>query len=159
MFCADYALSFACFWFSNASLRELGVTDRALCSQPLPLMLGAFSGAVAAVALYPFDFVRASAVAAARPPMAVSIVPFSTLFFGLYVRPDGAAEPLRDRCARAMGASGCALAAELPLDRAKISLAGGIRNAALLSFLRWPLSAALLVAFETASAGASGGVL
>ena len=42
-----------------------------------------------------------------------------------------------------------ALAAELPLDRAKIALAGGLRNAALVTTFRWPLSAALLLAFET----------
>mgnify|MGYP003311787241 CR=1 FL=1 len=51
--------------------------------------------------------------------------------------------------ARALGASAVALAAELPLDRAKIALAGGMRNAALVTTFRWPLSAALLLAFET----------
>ena len=34
-------------------------------------------------------------------------------------------------------------------DRAKTALTGGLRNAALVTTFRWPLSAALLLAFET----------
>ena len=155
MFCADYALSFFFYFSSNLAVRRSGVCDeKFLSTQPMPLVLGAASGALAALALWPVDFVRMSAAqSSAMKPLAISIVPFSTLYFGCYVRPGGAAEPLPDRAARAIVASGAALTAELPFDRAKMQLAGGLRNAALLSFLRWPLSAALLVAFETFAAG------
>ena len=81
-----------------------------------------------------------------------SSIPFGACAFGLFLRPGGADKPLSDRAARALGASAVALAAELPLDRAKIALTGGLRNAALVTTFRWPLSAALLLAFETATA-------
>ena len=80
-----------------------------------------------------------------------STIPFGALSFGLFLRPGGRDAPLGDRAARALAAAGAGLAAELPLDRAKYALAGGWRNAALMTVLRWPLSAALLVAFETAA--------
>ena len=103
--------------------------------------------------LYPLDFVRQTATAATgtagRPVFAWSSIPFGACAFGLFLRPGGADEPLSDRAARALGASAVALAAELPLDRAKIALTGGLRNAALVTTFRWPLSAALLLAFET----------
>ena len=104
----------------------------------------------AALVLYPLDFVRQMATGTAgRPVFAWSSIPFGACAFGLFLRPGGADAPLSDRAARALGASAVALAAELPLDRAKIALTGGLRNAALVTTFRWPLSAALLLAFET----------
>ena len=144
------------FGFCGASLHQLraaGFSDDALLATPARVALGAVSGTFAALVLYPLDFVRQTATGTAgRPVFAWSSIPFGACAFGLFLRPGGADKPVSDRAARALGASAVALAAELPLDRAKIALAGGLRNAALVTTFRWPLSAALLLAFETATA-------
>ena len=152
MFCADWALMFGFCGCTLRQLREAGFSDAALLAAPAPAVLGAVSGTFAALVLYPLDFVRQTATSASRPVFAWSSIPFGACAFGLFLRPGGADKPLSDRAARALGASAVALAAELPLDRAKIALAGGLRNAALVTTFRWPLSAALLLAFETATA-------
>ena len=153
MFCADWALMFGAAGCTLRQLREAGFSDDALLAAPAPAVLGAVSGTFAALVLYPLDFVRQTATGTAgRPVFAWSSIPFGACAFGLFLRPGGADAPLSDRAARALGASAVALAAELPLDRAKIALTGGLRNAALVTTFRWPLSAALLLAFETATA-------
>ncbi len=156
MFCADWALMFGFCGCTLRQLREAGFSDDALLAAPAPAVLGAVSGTFAALVLYPLDFVRQTATAATgtagRPVFAWSSIPFGACAFGLFLRPGGADAPLGDRASRALGASAVALAAELPLDRAKIALTGGLRNAALVTTFRWPLSAALLLAFETATA-------
>ena len=153
MFCADWALMFGFCGASLHQLRAAGFSDDALLATPARVALGAVSGTFAALVLYPLDFVRQTATGTAgRPVFAWSSIPFGACAFGLFLRPGGADKPLSDRAARALGASAVALAAELPLDRAKIALTGGLRNAALVTTFRWPLSAALLLAFETATA-------
>ena len=153
MFCADWALMFGFCGASLHQLRAAGFTEDALLAAPAPAVLGAVSGTFAALVLYPLDFVRQMATdTAGRPVFAWSSIPFGACAFGLFLRPGGADAPLGDRASRALGASAVALAAELPLDRAKIALTGGLRNAALVTTFRWPLSAALLLAFETATA-------
>ena len=149
MFCADWALMFGFCGCTLRQLREAGFSDDALLATPAPAVLGAVSGTFAALVLYPLDFVRQTATSTSRPVFAWSSIPFGACAFGLFLRPGGADAPLSDRAARALGASAVALAAELPLDRAKIALTGGLRNAALVTTFRWPLSAALLLAFET----------
>ena len=152
MFCADWALMFGFCGCTLRQLREAGFSDDALLAAPAPAVLGAVSGTFAALVLYPLDFVRQTATSTSRPVFAWSSIPFGACAFGLFLRPGGADAPLGDRASRALGASAVALAAELPLDRAKIALTGGLRNAALVTTFRWPLSAALLLAFETATA-------
>ena len=153
MFCADWALMFGFCGASLHQLRAAGFSDDALLATPARVALGAVSGTFAALVLYPLDFVRQTATGTAgRPVFAWSSIPFGACAFGLFLRPGGADAPLGDRASRALGASAVALAAELPLDRAKIALTGGLRNAALVTTFRWPLSAALLLAFETATA-------
>ena len=150
MFCADWALMFGAAGWTLRQLRAAGFSDDALLGAPAPALIGAASGTFAALVLYPLDFVRQTATGTAgRPVFAWSSIPFGACAFGLFLRPGGADAPLSDRAARALGASAVALAAELPLDRAKIALTGGLRNAALVTTFRWPLSAALLLAFET----------
>ena len=164
MFCLDFALSFACFGFATSEAKRRGYEPWDAPGGAYGL--GALSGLFAATALYPFDLVRqialddkapvaASAAIRTKPQFAASAVPFSALYFGLYFQGrggDDAPAPIAQRVARAFGASGAALAVELPFDKAKLAIAGGARNAALFSLLRWPLSALLLVAFETATA-------
>ena len=111
---------------------------QSILAAPAPAVLGAVSGTFAALVLYPLDFVRQTATSTSRPVFAWSSIPFGACAFGLFLRPGGADKPLSDRAARALGASAVALAAELPLDRAKIALAGGLRNAALVTTFRWP---------------------
>lgn len=156
MFCADWALIFGFGGVALHQLRDAEYSDDALLAAPAPAALGAASGAFAALVLYPLDFVRQTATAApgtaGRPVFAWSSIPFGACAFGLFLRLGGAEAPLGDRAARALGVSAVALAVELPLDQAKIALAGGLRNAALVTTLRWPFSAALLLAFETAAA-------
>ena len=153
MFCADWALMFGAAGCTLHQLRQAGFSDATLLAAPAPAVLGAVSGTFAALVLYPLDFVRQTTTGTAgRPVFAWSSIPFGACAFGLFLRPGGADKPLSDRAARALGASAVALAAELPLDRAKIALTGGLRNAALVTTFRWPLSAALLLAFETATA-------
>ena len=161
MFCLDFALSFAFYGKVMSEARERGFGG-SLLAFPCPLFVGALSGAFAATALYPFDIVRQMAVPGGKqgkPVFAVSSIPFAALYFGLYFRPGGDEAPFGERIARAFGATAAALAAELPFDQAKISLAGGLRPAALFSLLRLPFSAFLLVAFETATAPAKTGRL
>lgn len=165
MFCLDFALSFACFGYATSESKKRGYD---LWRAPYVFGLGALSGLFAATALYPFDLVRQIALddgaapgrraagggaraVTTTPQFAASSIPFSCLYFGLYFSGASGDAPVQERVARAFGASGVALAAELPFDKAKIAIAGGARNAALFSLLRWPFCSLLLVAFETAS--------
>lgn len=166
MFCLDFALSFAFFGYASSESKKRGYDP---WRAPYPFALGTLSGLFAATALYPFDLVRqialddgktprsalergAARVVTTKPQFAASSIPFSCLYFGLYFSGAGGdAPPLHERVARALGASGVALSAELPFDKAKIAIAGGPRNAALFSLLRWPFYSLLLVAFEAAS--------
>tara|TARA_B110001452_G_scaffold262573_1_gene262776 strand:- start:682 stop:1182 length:501 start_codon:yes stop_codon:yes gene_type:complete len=147
MFCLDYAVAFvAHYWLASRRSEWLQ-------SHPaFTFSSGAVAGGVAAVVLYPFDIVRMTTVPAGTSHFAFSTMPFMSVYLGLYFL-----QPREERLRKSLGAkAGWALAstataavAELPFDKAKVSISGGsVRSAALATALRVPLGAALLLAYD-----------
>mmetsp|Transcript_1725 Transcript_1725/g.6648 ORF Transcript_1725/g.6648 Transcript_1725/m.6648 type:complete len:163 (+) Transcript_1725:117-605(+) len=154
MFCLDYALSFAAFYHLTAAAEARGLDAR---GNPVSAVLaGAASGLAAAVALWPVDLVRQTALGDAtsgprRASFAISSVPFGAAYLGVFFgfRRDDA--PLAEVAALAAGSTALALAIEFPFDHAKHALVGGGgASAAALAAIRLPLSALLLLAFDAA---------
>ena len=82
---------------------------------------------------------------------AFGTAPFMSVYLGLYfLQPltDRQSKPLSHKVGWAVASTASAVAVELPFDKAKISMAGGVRRAALTSGLRIPLGAALLLAYD-----------
>ena len=146
MFCLDYA----CAFFVH-NLLASRFCDDTQCHPVFSFGSGALAGGAAAVALYPFDIVRQSTVAAGTSHFAFSSIPFMGVYLGIYF-----AQPLHERRAKpfatkagwALAATSAATAVELPFDRAKIQIVGGLPRAAAASALRVPLGAALLLAYD-----------
>eukprot|EP00808_Paulinella_micropora_P011737 g48490.t1 len=173
MFCADFVLAFVahfslCSIFSGRARKllddatsakkytlpsermpqDLGVELIALQSPVFSFGSGAFAGLVAALGLYPFDFVRKGAVGSARSHFAYSTIPFMSCYLGLYYwqRPKHGA--FAEKVGWAAASTVLASAAELPLDHAKHNIAGNAKMAAFTSVMRVPLATMLLLAYD-----------
>jgi hypothetical protein len=169
MFCADYAAAFFVHAFlvgvgaigsPGGTLSEGGIVAGAVgrpqCEKPTaaPFALGAFAGLGGAVALFPFDFVRRglSPTANARTLFigSLSVVPYSTAFFGVYF---ALRDPtsIQSQASCAMLASSCAVAAELPFDGAKRALFAGDRRLLLgVNLLYAPFAAMMIIMYDKA---------
>mmetsp|Transcript_75087 Transcript_75087/g.125165 ORF Transcript_75087/g.125165 Transcript_75087/m.125165 type:complete len:167 (+) Transcript_75087:179-679(+) len=150
MFCLDYAFAFvAHYGLCHSWFRlNLGLPSSPFFTFPA----GGIAGAAAAVALFPFDVVRHEvlrATGSSASPFAFSIIPFMSAYLGVYfLQNERQQTPLSIKASWAFGATSLAAALELPFDRAKISMAGGIRNAAVTNALRVPLGTGLLLAYD-----------
>lgn len=111
MFCLDYALACAVhFQLSRAVSDAAPWLDQR--TGAAAVFLGATSGLTSAVALYPFDFVRQATTSGSR--FALSSIPFSACFFGVYFsqcRPEDS--PSR-QAGWALAAASAATVAEYP---------------------------------------------
>ena len=106
-----------------------------------------FTGLATATALSPFDFVRGT-VGAFRP--APSTVAFSTVAFSVFFTQRKVGDKF-DRGVYAVAAAGLGAACEVPLDKAKLALAGGsMARSYALTMARVPLGAAMFFAFDHA---------
>jgi len=150
MFCLDYALSFALYsaLHSWAVRRKWpGVEDPRRPQLAFSAAAGGFAGLGSALLLYPFDFVRQTSVAKGTSSFALSSIPFTAVYLGVYFSardPDSAAS----RAGWALAATAGAAAAELPFDHAKLAIAGSGGRAAAMAAARVPLGALLLFAFD-----------
>ena len=97
MFCLDYALSFALYsaLHSCAVRRKWpGVEDPRRPQLAFSAAAGGFAGLGSALLLYPFDFVRQTSVAKGTSSFALSSIPFTAVYLGVYFcsrDPDSAA--------------------------------------------------------------------
>mmetsp|Transcript_17793 Transcript_17793/g.35157 ORF Transcript_17793/g.35157 Transcript_17793/m.35157 type:complete len:202 (-) Transcript_17793:557-1162(-) len=114
--------------------------------------VGSVAGLTAAVALWPFDALRQSAVGGmSRASFAWSSMPFAAAYLGIFfsLAPPEREVSLQARACVALGAAFAATAVEFPLDRARLAIAGGHRRLAVFSAAaRIPLSALMLVAYD-----------
>jgi hypothetical protein len=158
MFCADWALGLA-VWFGMSRLHP------ALAASGDPKMIvpaAAATGAAAMLALHPFDFVRGS-MSSGMPSkgfvrtLPLSTVAFTTVAFGSYwtfSQRDSSVDGYKLSRFKWAGASALmGSLAELPLDAAKIEMAGGLGRAAALAVARAPLGAMMLFAVDAAIVG------
>ena len=150
MFCADYIASFFFHSSLNVGLHEAGVAypERS----PAPALLGGLSGLLAAIAVYPFDFVREGALfdQKMRFRHSLSTVPYAAVFFGLYF-PCRDPESLRSQCFWAVASAAGAACAEAPFDRAKLAMMGGSRRTMVFANLMYvPFGALMLVMYDKA---------
>ncbi len=146
MFCLDFAAAFI-IHYQLASRVDVS-------TQSAPMFAftsGALSGVTAAVALYPFDIVRQMSVAPGTSHFAFSTIPFMTAYLGLYLlqpQNERRQKPFKEKLAWALASTTVAAAVEFPFDKAKHSMAGGMRAAALANGLRIPLGSLLLIAYD-----------
>lgn len=125
-------------------------------SNPLvAFTLGSGAGLSAAVLLYPFDFVRMATVGPGQSHFAYSTIPYMGVYLGIWHagKPWLREGSFRDRVGLAALATASASAVELPLDRAKVTAAGGLRAAGITALLRVPLGSLLLIAYDTIATG------
>ena len=159
MFCADYvasliahaAVTVGAAWLGQPWLAALAVNrtdgERSLV---LPFVAGGLAGLGGAVAVFPFDFVRA----AVAPPNtsqlrllagSLSTVPYAACWFGVYYTFRDK-DRLGSQCGWALLASSAAVAAEAPFDGAKRALFGGCRRTHLgVNLLFVPFAAMMLL--------------
>ena len=146
MFCLDFAAAFIVHYQLASRV--------AISTQSEPLFAfssAALSGATAAVALYPFDFVRQMNVAPGTSHFAFSTIPFMTAYLGIYLlqpHNERREKPFKDKLAWSLASTTVAAAAEFPFDRAKHNMAGGLRAAALTNAIRIPLGSLMLIAYD-----------
>jgi len=135
--------------------REGGSREGPWLPATVALGAGLLSGLAASITLFPFDFVRASAVTPGvrRILSAGSTVPYAGALFGVYFagrQQDNTASQMR----WAIGASCCAVAAEAPLDHAKRAMMGSTRLLVGANLLFVPFAAMMLVMYDKAASRA-----
>jgi len=146
MFCLDFAAAFIVH-YQLVSRVDLSTQSRPLFT----FASGAFAGAAAAVALYPFDIVRQLTVAPGTSHFAFSTIPFMTAYLGIYFlqpQSERQQQAFKTKFGWALGATTVAAAVEFPFDKAKHSMAGSLRYAALANVLRIPLGSLMLIAYD-----------
>ncbi|GBG29237.1 Hypothetical Protein FCC1311_054592 [Hondaea fermentalgiana] len=170
MFCLDYALAFAVHYVlcgsrpaapdantpaTPGSADLTGATgeksDGGVPRWARETTAGAAAGLAAAVALYPFDVLRQSAVQRGTSSFAASTVPFMAVYLGIFFTAVPSERPAEfsTKARTAVAAATAAAVVEFPLDKAKHAIAGGNRGMALAtSAARIPLSAFLLLAYD-----------
>lgn len=160
MFCLDFAFSFLghrAVCFCSHRLFGYPKTDGLASNLPLPFALasGAAAGAAAATILYPVDLVRMYTVQPGQSHFARGTIPFMAVYLGVWAAHKNARtelgearRPLGARFRLALGATALATLAELPFDLSKHNIAGGLRSAAMVSTLRVPLGALLLLCYD-----------
>jgi hypothetical protein len=164
------------YWLSKALLAPKPSVDQPF-TQPggSHFIAGGISGLAAAVALYPFDFVRMTTTKGGSH-FAASTIPYMSMYIGenqtslaepsaktasyqmpgvYFLNPGRANEiesdepqPFSSKVAWALGAASCASAIEFPFDRSKHQMLGSMRNAAFAAALRVPLGALLLIGYD-----------
>jgi len=135
--------------------REGGSREGPWLPATVALGAGLLSGLAASITLFPFDFVRASAVTPGvrRILSAGSTVPYAGALFGVYFagrQQDNTASQMR----WAVGASCCAVAAEAPLDHAKRAMMGSTRLLVGANLLFVPFAAMMVVMYDKAASRA-----
>lgn len=135
--------------------REGGSREGPWLPATVALGAGLLSGLAASITLFPFDFVRASAVTPGlrRILSAGSTVPYAGALFGVYFagrQQDNTASQMR----WAVGASCCAVAAEAPLDHAKRAMMGSTRLLVGANLLFVPFATMMLVMYDKAASRA-----
>lgn len=162
MFCLDFAFSFfahRAICFCSHALFGHPATDGLDQNLPLPFAFasGAAAGTVAATALYPVDLVRMYTIQPGQSHFARGTIPFMAVYLGVWSAhknaqtEDGFGEerrPLGSRFRLALGVTALATLAELPFDLSKHNISGGLRSAAMVSTLRVPLGALLLLCYD-----------
>jgi hypothetical protein len=147
MFCLDFAAAFIVH-FQLASRFDLSTQSHPLFT----FSSGCLSGFTAAVALYPFDIVRQMTVAPGTSHFAFSTIPFMTAYLGIYMlqpQVERQQKPFKNKLAWAFASTSVAAAVEFPFDKAKHSMAGSLRAAALANAFRIPLGSLMLIAYVT----------
>jgi hypothetical protein len=147
MFCLDFAAAFIVH-YQLASRFDLSTQSNPLFT----FSSGALSGFTAAVALYPFDIVRQMTVAPGTSHFAFSTIPFMTAYLGIYMlqpQVERQQKPFKNKLAWAFASTSVAAAVEFPFDKAKHSMAGSLRAAALANAFRIPLGSLMLIAYVT----------
>jgi len=159
MFCADWALGLTVWYFLARAHPPLASPSEKGGHPALTVAAAAGSGAVAMAALHPFDFVRNSTPSfkakSFMGSLPLSTVAFTTFAFGTYWSNRDSTDKL-SRLKWSLLSSFAGAAAELPLDRAKVEMAGGMGRAALLAGTRVPLGAMMLFAVDWAIVGEPG---
>ncbi|XP_075242490.1 uncharacterized protein LOC142337233 [Convolutriloba macropyga] len=155
MFCADYIASFLCHGFICGSLNELNKYqnvykfDLGACNGG-PFFFGAIAGLCGAASVYPFDFVRRGVIEGQfKFRHSLSTVPYAAAFFGLYFTlRDANSTPSQCKCALFSGFM--ASLAEMPFDKAKLTMMGSRRTMLLANALYVPFGAMILVMYDKA---------
>ena len=160
MFCADYI---ACFVFHAGASAFLPTrfvdaftAGSGKASSPgAPFIFGAFVGTASALAVYPFDVVRASVQPGVRGAAALgsfSVVPYAAVWFGLYF--SGRDETcLSSQVTWGLASSTAAALAEAPFDHAKREMFRGSSAVAArvaTSALWIPFATVILVTYDRA---------
>jgi len=162
MFCADYIASFVFHGLITGGLLEssyLGYfgnkssPDKVagmLTLPGFPVIVGSLSGFLGAASVFPFDFVRRGVIAGKLSLRhGLSTVPYAGVFFGLYFS-CRSRDSTSSQCGWALVSSLSACLAEIPFDKAKLSMLGSRRTMLLVSGLYVPFGALMLVMYDKA---------
>ena len=153
MFCADYIGAFIFHAGINFGLWKTTTTRSASSSQfkILNYVHGAGSGVMSALIIYPFDFVRQGAITSSKASIKhnLAVVPYATVFFGIYFS-NRDAKSLPSQMRWALMSASMAVLAELPFDKAKRDMFGSAKATLLANSLFVPFGALLLVMYDKA---------
>ena len=173
MFCADYIASFIFHAaFNIGIIRQIktiksseleGSNDKDLVRflrnilQPegqnfvKSWLFGGLSGFFSACALFPFDFVRRGAITTVPVKFhhSLSVVPYATVFFGLYFSQRDPTST-KSQVLWASISAWSAVLAEVPFDKAKHAMMGSRKTMILANSLFVPFGALILVLYDKA---------
>lgn len=153
MFCADYISSFVYHAILTAGIQNFHQDSKNKNTSTTsffmnPVLIGALSGFFGAASVYPFDFVRQSQNLKFRHSL--STIPYSGVFFGVYFL-NRNPNDLKDQCKWAVASSLLACLAEIPFDKAKLSLMGSRKTMMIANGIYVPFSAMMLVMYDKAT--------
>ena len=164
MFCADYLISFIFHYSINQSsvyvFNKLSANKKdshfynSSTKLVYSLCVSSVTGLACACVLYPFDFVRMSTVKSGTSHFGYGIIPFTSLYLGVYFWKMNSNETnLQNKLQLALlsTAAGCLI--EYPFDYSKQNIFGHgqLKNwklGLLTNVMRIPLGAFLLVVYD-----------
>ena len=153
MFCADYISAFIFHAGITYGLWKYDIDeDQLLSATPAKHYFhGAASGFLGAITIYPFDFVRQGAITSGKAKLIhnLAVVPYATVFFGLYFHQRNP-KSLKSQIGWAVTSAGLAVLAEMPFDQAKKEMLGSPRNVIFANSLFVPFGALILIMYDKA---------
>lgn len=166
MFCADYIISFiihytlneTSFYFLSKIKKKDSIDNNSTVSTVTytklvsSISISAIAGLGCACVLYPFDFVRMSTVKLGTTHFGYGIVPFTSLYLGLYFwKMDLKETDLIKKLQWALLSTTSGCIAEYPFDYSKQNIFGQSKNWKLglaTNAMRIPLGAFLLIIYD-----------
>ena len=152
MFCADYISAFIFHAGITYGLWKYDIDEDQFNSAPAKQYIhGAASGFLGAITIYPFDFVRQGAITSGKAKLIhnLAVVPYATVFFGLYFHQRNP-KSLKSQIGWAVTSAGLAVLAEMPFDQAKKEMLGSSKNVIFANSLFVPFGALILIMYDRA---------